>query len=115
MATAPKYSQNNLNVSGSVVTLVIGVTAGVTQISSIYFCNTNTTTARQVTILMAGTGVSSVNELATITLQPRGQNGSSYLFELPNSPLVLTNQITVRAYQDTGTDVVATCNYLEVT
>ena len=115
MATAPKYSQNALNVSGSVVTLITGVTAGVTQVSSIYFCNTNISTSRTVTLLMAGTGVSATNEIMTITLTARGTAGSTYLLELNNAPLIMTNQITIRAYQDTGTDVIATCNYLEVT
>jgi len=115
MATATKYSQSALNVSGSVVTLITGVTAGVSQVSSIYFCNTNVSTARVVTLLMAGTGISATNELLTITLQPRGQNGSTYLISQPNSPLIMTDQITLRAYQDTGTDVIVTSNYLEVT
>ena len=114
MATAPKYSQNALNVSGSVVTLITGVTAGVTLVSSIYLCNTNVSTSRTVTILMAGTGVSATNEIITITLTPRGTSGSTFLLQLANSPLVMTNQITLRAYQDVGTDVIATCNYLEV-
>jgi hypothetical protein len=114
MVTAPKYSQNALNVSGSVVTLITGVTAGVTQVSSIFFCNTSVST-RTVTLLMAGTGASVANEIMTISLTARGTFGSTFLLQLANSPLVMTNQITLRAYQDAGTDVIATCNYLEVT
>ena len=115
MATAPKYSQKALNVSGSVVTLITGVTAGVTQVSSIYFCNTNVSTNRTVTLLFSGTGANAANEIMTIILTPRGTSGSTYLLQLANSPLIMINQITLRAYQDTGTDVIVTCNYLEQT
>lgn len=110
--TAKKLAQATLNVSGSVVTLVTGVASGHTEISSIWFANTGVT-ARVVTLLAHGTGITAAYELITFTLQPRGNEGSTYLFQMNGAPLILIAADTLRAYQDAGTDVNAVCYGIE--
>lgn len=111
--TAKKLGQAALNVSGSVVTLVTGVTGGHTEITSIYLCNTNGSTARTVTLLAHGTGVGVGYQLMKVELKPAGQDGSTMLLQLNNAPIILAASETLRAYQDTGTDVTATAYGLE--
>jgi len=108
--TAKKLGQTVLNVSGSVVTLVTGAVGGHSEITSIYFANTSTTTQRTVTILAHGTGTAVANMLfPAIDIPAKGTR----LIQLNNSPIILDAGETLRAYQDTGTDVTTTIYGIE--
>jgi len=105
MAISYFTSQATLNTSGNVVTLASGITGGNTSISCIIITNTNTTTTRNVTLLVGSTGISASNELCTLPLTARGTNSSSQILRLNNCPIIVPSGVTLRAYQDVGTDV----------
>ena len=108
MAVVAKKWQATLNVVGSIVTVVTSPSTG-SQISSINLMNTNSTTARVVTIYVGGTGSAVANMYQKITIQPN----DFYFIDLSNCPIVLGNAETVRMAQDTGTDVTATLGGLD--
>ena len=108
--TAKKLGQSALNTSGSPVTLITGVSSGHTEVSSIWIANTNSTTTRYVTVLVHGTGTSASNMIIPYMELPA--NGVQ-LVQLNNSPIILEDGETLRAYQDTGTDVTMTAYGIE--
>jgi hypothetical protein len=109
MATTPKNWQSTLNTSANVVTLVTAGASG-SQVSSLYLMNTNTTTARTVTILAKGSGILAANVIAVITIQPN----DFVILQNPNCPIVLSSAETLRLYQDSGTDITATAFGLDL-
>jgi len=108
--TAKKLGQTSLNVTANVVTLTTGRSGGHSEVSSIYLTNTNATTQRTVTLLAHGAGTAVVNELFhAIDIPAKGTK----LLQLSNSPIILPDGETLRAYQDIGTDVTATIYGIE--
>ena len=108
MARTPKkIGQVSLNVSGSVVTIATGA-AVQTQVTELYLCNTGAST-RKVTLFAHGAGITAANMLfKTIELAPE----ESKILE--DKKIILASGDTLRAYQDTGTDVTATAYGIEV-
>jgi len=107
--TAKKLGQTALNVSGSVVTIVTGVTGGHTEITGLWLANTSSS-SRTVTILAHGTGTTSTYML--IPAKVLAAYESLYI-QMNGSPIILNATETLRGYQDTGTDVVVTAYGVE--
>ena len=103
MAAVVKKWQTTLNVVGSIVTVVTSPATG-SQISSVNLMNTNSTTAKTVTIYVGGTGSAVANMYQKITIQPN----DFYFQDCSNCPMILGNAETIRMCQDVGTDVTAT-------
>ena len=100
MAVTPQTWQTTRNTSANVVTIATGATNG-SQISSIWLTNTNSTTARTITLLCGGTGTDTTKIISIFTIQPL----DSLLIQMPNDPIVLKTGVTLRGYQDTSTDI----------
>jgi hypothetical protein len=105
-----------LNVSGTEFTMAVAPTTLLTgasdhtEISSIYLFNPSAT-AIIVTLLISGTGASNLNVFRRETIT--GRTSTNIL--MPNSPIVLADSDTLRAYSDGLTSITATCFGLEVT
>jgi hypothetical protein len=108
--TAKKLGQSALTTDPTPTTIVTGVSSGHTEISSLWISNTNASTVRYVTIFAHGSGVSTDNILIPYLELPA--NGVQ-LVQLNNSPIILDDSETLRAYQDTGTDVIVTAYGIE--
>lgn len=92
--------QTTLNTSANVVTIATGATNG-SQISSIWVTNTNSTVARTVTLFHGGTGTDITKTIAIMTIPPN----DFMLIPMAQLPIILKSGITLRGFQDTGTDV----------
>lgn len=98
-----KLAQSQLTTTPTaIVTSATGVT---TQISSIYLANTNTSAARNLTLLAHGSVLASNALIPKLEIAANG----SQLIQLANSPIILEPEQSLYAYVDSGSaEVVAT-------
>ena len=102
--TPKKLGQVSLNTSA--VTIFANTSSSYrTQVLQLYIANTNTTTARYVTIYAHGTGTGN-----TIIQSMKLDAKASAILD---TKIVLINTETISGLQDTGTDVIVTAYGIE--